>query len=319
MGKVETGAWVEPSKQRLDAYLAEWIAGQRLSPSTLASYRKNIRLHIDPHLGATPMSRLTGAAVGAWMRGLETAGRADGRGGLSARTVRYVYTILRSALSDAVKHGRLARNPTDRSTPPSPSEARPPEMQAWTAPELGRFLRWAEDRDPDLAMGWRLLAATGMRCGEALALRWWDVDLHAGRLQVRRSVGTVKTKGAGEELVEGPTKTGQARVVDIDADTVAALRACRATCAGLAAGLVRDAALVLGGLDGTHRHPERYSRRFVEQVLQARRALGEDQLPRIRLHDLRHTHATLLLAAGEPVKVVSEHLGHASATITLTV
>ncbi len=240
--------------------MAEWIAGQRLSAATLASYRKNIRLHIDPYLGANPMSRLTGAAVDAWMRQLETSGRADGGEGLSARTVRYVYTILvytilRSTLSDAVKHGRLARDPTDRSTPPSPSEARPPEMQAWTAPELARFLRWAKDRDPDLAMGWRLLAATGMRRGEALALRWRDVDLVAGRLQVRRSVGTVKTKGAGEELVEGPTKTGQARVIDIDADTVAALRIYWATRAGLTAELVRDTALVLGNLDGTYRHP----------------------------------------------------------------
>jgi integrase len=319
ISKVEAGAWVEPSKQRLDAYLAEWVCGQRLSAATLASYRKNIRLHIDPHLGETPLARLTGAAVDAWMRRLETSGRADGCGGLSARTVRYVYTILRSALADAVKHGRLSANPTDRSTPPSPSEARPPEMQAWTAAELGRFLRWAEARDADLAMGWRLLAATGMRRGEALALRWRDVDLDAGRLQVRRSLGVVKAKGAGEQLVEGPTKTGQARVVDIDADTVAALRAYRATRGLLALDLVRDAAIVLGTLEGAHRHPERYSRRFVEQVVQARRALGEDQLPRIRLHDLRHTHATLLLAAGEPVKVVSERLGHANATITLTV
>ncbi|NEK86879.1 tyrosine-type recombinase/integrase [Blastococcus saxobsidens] len=69
----------------------------------------------------------------------------------------------------------------------------------------------------------------------------------------------------------------------------------------------------------TPRHPERYSHRFVEQAVQACRALGEDQLPKIRLHDLRHTRATLLLAAGEPVKVVSERLGHASTTITLTV
>ena len=67
---------------------------------------------------------------------------------------------------------------------------------------------------------------------------------------------------------------------------------------------------MLGNLDGTHRHPERYSRRFVEQVTQARKALEEDQLPRIRLHGLRPTHATLLLAAGEPVKVVSARLGH---------
>ena len=108
-------------------------------------------------------------------------------------------------------------------------------------------------------------------------------------------------------------------MVDIDADTVAALRVYRATCGSLTHELVPDAALVLGNLDGTHRHPERYSRRIVEQVVQARKALGEDLLPVIRLHDLRHTHATLLLADGVPVKVVSERLGHASATITLTV
>ncbi len=160
--KADVGEWVEPSKQRLDGYLAEWIQGQRLSPSTLSSYRKNIRLHIDPHLGAQPIARLTGSMVDAWMRKLEASGRADGQGGLSARTVRYVYTILRSALSDSVKQGRLTVNPTDRSTPPSPSEARSPEMQAWTAPELGRFLGWIAAQDPDLAMGWRLLAATGM-------------------------------------------------------------------------------------------------------------------------------------------------------------
>jgi integrase len=145
---------------------------------------------------------------------------------------------------------------------------------------------------------------------------WNHCDALAGRrprrrrLRVRRSLGAVKGKGDGQQLVEGPTKTGQARVVDIDADTVAALHAYRATSASLAPDLVRDAALLLGNLDGVHRHPERYARRFVEQVVQARRAQGEDQLARIRLHDLRHTHATLLLAAGEPVTVVSERFGH---------
>jgi integrase len=82
---------------------------------------------------------------------------------------------------------------------------------------------------------------------------------------------------------------------------------------------VRDAVLVLGNLVGTHRHPERYSCRFSDQVAQARRALGANELPTIRLHDLHHAHATLLLADGVPVKVASERLGHASATIALTV
>ncbi|SFT87011.1 Site-specific recombinase XerD [Geodermatophilus amargosae] len=317
--KTEMGEWVDPSKQRLDAYLAEWMAAQRLHPSTMSSYRRNIRLHIDPYLGAQSVARLTGPMVDAWMRELEASGRADGAGGLSARTVRYVFTILRAALSDAVRQGRLAVNPTDRATPPSASEARPPEMQAWTAAELARFMRWVDADDPDSAMGWRLLAATGMRCGEALALRWRDVDLDAARPQVRRSVGTVKDKGAGQRLVEGPTKTGQSRVIDLDAGTVAALRRYRAAREHVSVDLVRDSALVLSGLDGSHRHPERFSRRFTAQVVRARRALGEEQLPAIRLHDLRHTHATLLLADGVPVKVVSERLGHANATITLTV
>ena len=226
--RTETGEWVHPSKQPLAAYLDEWLDGQRLAPGTMASYRKNVRLHVVPRLGAVPMDRLTGTAVDAWMRSLEASGRADGQGGLSPRTVRYVYTILRSALADAVKHGRLAVNPTDRSTPPSPSQARPPEMHAWTAPELARFLRWVGQHDSDIAMAWRLLACTGMRRGEALALRWRDVDLDAGRVAVRRSVGVVKDKGKGEQLVEGATKTGQSRVVDLDAGTVAALRAYRA-------------------------------------------------------------------------------------------
>ena len=108
-------------------------------------------------------------------------------------------------------------------------------------------------------------------------------------------------------------------VVDLDAGTVATLRAYRAARGLLALGFVRDSALVLSNLDGTYRHLERFSRRFVSQVVQARTALEEQKLPAIRLHDLRHTQTILLLADGVPVKVVSERLGHASATITLRV
>ena len=94
-------------------------------------------------------------------------------------------------------------------------------------------------------------------------MRWRDVDLDAGRIAVRRSLGVVKHKGRGERLVEGATKAAQARVVDLDAGTVATLRAYREVRGLLSLDLVRDTALVLGTLDGGHRHPERLSRRFV--------------------------------------------------------
>jgi site-specific recombinase XerC len=118
---LSSGGVVEPSKQRLDAHLAEWVQTQRLSPSTLASYRRNTRLHIA--ILTSVLSRLPGSKVDAWMRKLEASGRADGQADLSARTVRYVFTIVRSALGDAVEQGRLAVSPTDRSPRARP---RPP-------------------------------------------------------------------------------------------------------------------------------------------------------------------------------------------------
>jgi hypothetical protein len=134
-------------------------------------------------------------------------------------------------------------------------------MQAWTAPELGRFLGWADARDAGLAMGWRPPGCA--------AVRHWP---SAGETSIWRPVGSqyaaasvVKAKGAGEQLVEGPTKTGQSRVVDLDSGTVGALRAYRAARALLALDLVRDSAIVLSNLDGSHRHPERFSRRSVGQ------------------------------------------------------
>jgi integrase len=100
---------------------------------------------------------------------------------------------------------------------------------------------------------------------------------------------------------------------------VAAPKAHKATRGTLVLSLARDDAYVLANLDGTIAHPERFSRKFVTRVAAARRVLGDDALPTIRLHDLRHTHASILLASGVPVKVVSERLGHASPIITLGV
>jgi hypothetical protein len=173
----------------------------------VASYRKNVRLHLAPHIGAVPLAALTTARIDALYRQLERGGRADHKAGegLSPRTVRYVHTILSAALSAAVKHHRLARNPAAAASPPSARQARAPEMHAWTAEQLAAFLGWSAGSGQHHA-GWRLLAYTGTRRGEALALRWRDVNLDAGTVSVRRSAGVIRVKGEGAAIEEGDTK-----------------------------------------------------------------------------------------------------------------
>lgn len=319
LAEVRRGAHVLPAKMTTGDWLDQWLDGLRLAPSTVASYRKNVRLHLVPRLGRVPLKSLTGARISTAYREMEASGRADHRAGegLSARTVRYCHTILKSALKQAVNDGLLAVNPADKAVPPSMSEAKAPEMRPWTGPQLAAFLGWAGDtRQSDLAP-WTLLAYTGMRRGEMLALTWRDLDLDGASVSVRRSVGVVNVEGQGKRLMEGPTKGKRARMVDLDEGTVAMLRRWRLERAGISLQLAKDDALVFGNLAGEHLHPERFSARFAEKLAQCDRALGEAAPPTIRLHDIRHVHATMLLQAGVPVKVVSERLGHATVMITL--
>lgn len=319
LSAVDEGRHVAPNRVTVEQHFTTWLDGLRKEPTTVASYRKNVRLHVVPHIGAMRLEQVTGTRLTKLYRHLEREGRVDGKGGLSARTVRYVHTIIHSGLSAAVRDGLLVVNPSDRADPPSAKAAASPEMRFWSAFELRAFLEHAKATNDELATGWALLAATGMRRGEAIALRWSDVDFDGSRLSVRRAATLVKDKGAGERIVIGPPKSGKPRTVDLDPDTVATLRTHKATQGTLSLSLARDDAYVLADLEGALRHPEGVSRRFGRALARARKKLGEESLAVIRLHDLRHTHATLLLAAGIPVKVVSERLGHANATITLGV
>jgi integrase len=191
-------------------------------------------------------------------------------------------------------------------------------MHCWSPAQFSLFLRWAREHSQHYPL-WYLLGTTAMRRGEGLAARYRDVNQDAGTITVRRSAGMVRTAGEGAEVVEGDTKSGKPRVVDLDPSTVAMLRAYRKERGSMALQLARDDALVFGTIEGGHRNPEHVSRQFVADVVRCRKALGEDTLPMIRLHDLRHTHATALLLAGVPVHVVSQRLGHASPVITLSV
>jgi integrase len=307
---INDGTYVEPNRDTLGAWLDVWLAiiQPTVRPSTWASYEKNVRLHIKPYLGVVDLRRLNAADLDRLYQRLLDSGRLDHRAGvgLSARTVRYVATILGKALKDAVRKGHIVRSPALDADPPKPANGAA-AMRTWTADELGTFLdgttehRWA----PVFAF----LAMTGARRGEALGLRWRDLDLDGGRAAIMQTVQKI----AGATVV-GTTKTAAGRrVVALDAGLIALLRTHRREQAELrllvGAGW-RDNGLVFPDHTGAPAAPEGVSRAF-------RRAVTDLGLPPIRLHDLRHTWATLALQAKVHPKVVQERLGHANIAVTL--
>lgn len=307
------GDYRAPERITLGTYLIErWLPTKRsqLRPTTHDSYRRNIERHVLPALGARPLQRLAPEDLDGLYASLLADGRRNGAGGgLSAKTVRYIHGILRKALGDAQRKGTVARNVADQADPPKLSSKPRREMRVWSAPELRRFLEVVEDHR--LFVAFLLAANTGMRRGEVLGLRWTDVGFDRSRLSVNQAVVSI-----AYEVKVTDVKTDTARrTIDLDGRTVAVLRGWRKEQLEerLAAGLPWDeASFVVARPDGSPIHPDYFSQCFD-------RAVASSGLRRIRLHDLRHTHASILLRAGQPVKVVSERLGHANPAFTMSV
>ena len=314
LSELDRGVFVSPSRASLSAYLLEeWLpaSAARVRATTLDSYRDLVVRHVVPVLGTVPLVELTPARITAFYGQLLSAGRSRGAGGLSPRTVRYVHGILRKALADAVAWRYLAHNPCDGAIPPSAAAAKAPEMKTWSGEQLREFLQATRD-DRDY-IAWHLAATCGLRRGEVCGLRWNDVRLEADppalavRQQLVESLYTVSF---------APPKTARGRrVVVLDPVTVAALRAHRKRQAAerLAVGpAYTDNDLVVARVDGSPVQPSNLGQHF-------QRLVQRSGLPRIRFHDLRHTHATLALSAGVHPKIVSERLGHASTSFTLDI
>lgn len=304
------GTYVAPARQTLRSFLTDdWLPAIRatVEPSTHESYARYLHRHVIPRIGGIPLQQLDAGVLNKLYADLLDHGRLDGKpGGLSARTVRYIHTIIGRALREAVAWDRVARNVAQAAQPPGAAQARSPEMRTWDGPTLGRFLELV--RDDRHYPAWLFLATTGCRRGEALGLRWSDVDLDAGKVLLRQTVTSI----AHEVRVSPRTKSGKPRTVELDRPTVAALRAVRARQAEerlMLGPAYSDNDFVFAQTDGQPVHPELFSMQFNRRV-------ARYKLPRIRLHDLRHTWATLALSAGVDVKIVSERLGHASAKIT---
>lgn len=301
-------------------YADLWVDGLKLADSTINGYKKIIRNHIRPQLGDLKLDRLTAGRVARHYRDLEKHGRADrvGKGKpLSANSVHKIHVVLGAMLDAAIDEGHISVNPTKKKLTvkaPTSSEVRAqkPEIITWTGEQLNTFLHWNRTQLGDeLFALWRLIAYTGMRRSEALALRWNDLNTRTKRVSIRRAVNTEDWK---ETKL---TKTSGARVLDLDDETLQILASYKVKRAELQFQLARADAYIFGDDDGKLRSPDaitaRWSRRM-DWITEA-----HPEIHRVDIKGLRHTHATLLLELGVHPKVVQERLGHSTITTTMNI
>lgn len=290
-------------RQTVAEYLTVWLDGSktRVRLSTWTSYRVYIEKHIVPELGRVRLAQLTPAHLQRLYAKLIAAGKAP-------ISVRHLHALLHKALGDAAKWGLVPRNIVPLIDPP---RAPRHEMTALDERQVRALLdEAAGDR---LGAFYVLAVTTGMRLGEMFALRWKDVDLEKRMLQVRQTVSW-----AGGSLSFGEPKTKKSRRrIELSALAVAALkdhrrRQLEERLRSLGA-WQEDLDLVFTNEIGGALHPSNVMNRSYRPLLERAR------LPRIRLHDLRHTAATIALARGVPAKIVSEMLGHSSVAVTLDI
>jgi integrase len=300
--EVQTGTFVEASSRSIADFVSDWLdttASQRVRPRTLSDYRWLAERYIFPDLGGRTLSQVHASDI-------QRAYAALTARGLSPRTVRYAHSVLHGALEHAVRWQALARNPAKLVTLPR-AERR--EMNALDADQSRTFLRAARE-DRWFAL-WLLLISGGMRPGEALGLKWSDVD--GNRLRIQRSL--VRASNHSWSLTEPKTARAR-RTVVLPAIALQALvelqdrQAVERATAGY--GWTEHGLIFTTGTGTPLDYRVLVRRHFKKLLTQAK-------LPIIRPYDLRHTSATLLLGAGENVKVVSERLGHTSAALTLDV
>jgi integrase len=296
----------------LASRLEHWLELQRtqLQPSTWRQYAGTVRRYLVPHLGERGIAEITHQDVSAFYRGLLLGGGQRGKP-LALATVQRVAAMTHKVFEDAVRDDLIGSNPCDKAVLPRVDpNAQPRDLRVWTAAELHRFLE--HQRERPLWSLWVTAAGTGLRRGELLGLRWQDVDLASGTLWVRRSLSVI----SGTPRLKLP-KSNRSRSLRIGGAVVDALvhQRERQSAERESRQISHESAewgLVFTEPDGGYIDPQKATDTF-------REAVREAPVPIIKLHSLRHSHATWMLQAGVNAKVVSVRLGHASVKTTLDI
>jgi len=299
--EVDTGAVIQPGRIRLKDFLVKYVEDYvrpNLSPKTAEGYEFIFNHHIIPALGALPLNALKAENL----RRLYTEKLAKG---LSATTVRHHHTCLHRALVMAVEWGLLARNPADAVTPPKLHRT---EMKTWDEDDVETFLKAAKET-PYYAL-FHTALFTGMRRSELLALRWSDLNLLLCQVYVSRSLHVLK---GGEIDIRQPKSAKGKRLIKLSPFAVKVLEEHKVKQQlerEMLGTPLKDDDFVFSNIDGKPLLPNSVTHAWIKLV----RSTG---IKPIRLHDARHTHASLMLKQGTHPKIVQERLGHSSISITL--
>jgi len=319
--KLATGTYVANNRMTVAQYLEHWLssyAKTSVSERTYERYEGIVRQHLTPALGRHKLARLRPLHISAYYAEALEGGRVQRkrkpkkgekqpeerpRKGLSAQTVTHHHRVLREALRQAVRWQMLSVNPVDAVKPPRVERKEIAPLDEGGVRILLKSLEGARLRTPAL-----LAVGTGLRRGELLGLRWQDVDLKAGRLSVRQNLQTTRSG----LIFKSPKTAKGRRSVSLGGSLLRALKQHKREQAAkrLRMGQVyQDRGLVFCKDDGAPWSPDCFSAEWHKTM----KAQGRQ----VRFHDLRHTHATLLLRKGIHPKVVSERLGHSTVGITL--
>lgn len=307
LAEIEKGTYVKPTQLLTSEYLKKWLEDYGLSnlaPSTYDSYKMIINKHLIPAIGHVPIIKLEPMHLQSYYTKALKEGRKDGKGGLSPRTVQYHHRVCREALQHAMRWQIIVRNVADSVEPPKQVK---PEMKVLDVAGVDKLLKTAEARDYDLIY---TAVYSGLRRGELIALKWQDLDLTKGLASIRRSM--LRLTGQGFVFRETKTKKGKRQVALPSCLTLLLKKVKQKQNENklLLGSDYQDNDLVFCNKNGTPTDPDGISKRFktlIEKV----------GFPGVRFHDLRHTHATLLLAEGIHPKIVQERLGHKTITLTL--
>lgn len=300
------GVTVDVSSTTLGSWLTDWLSPleTQVRPSTYRGYEWLVRKHVIPHLGKIKLGELKPQHLQKLYTILLKQERP-----LSKRSIHNLHGIVHQALDLAVKWELIGKNIADFVKPPRPDYK---EMKVWTKQQVRQFLH--ESKDDRFFEVYDVALATGMRKGEILGLRWSDIDFDNNRLYVRRTLQWFKDRNVPGRAIFVDCKTPQSRrTVTLPNTVVQRLQEHRTKQAEEKLRLkflYKDQDLVFTSLNGEPVNPRTVDEHWYK-------CLKASSLTKIRFHDMRHTHATLLLQQGVHPKIVSERLGHSDITITL--